>query len=288
MTYPATKISERNFQVGFEKRKSEDWCTAQYNDAYLQGATNKIFGNAFYQNQGQGSFVEISDQIGAETFWPWGISVGDLNADGYEDVVVSSGMGLGFRYGINPALLNDQGRRFYDSEFVLGFEPRRGGQTHKVAFVLDCSGADKDSPFCSGRSGTITVMEALSSRSAAILDLDNDGDLDVITLDMNTQPHVLLSNLAEKKAIHYLKIKLIGKASNRDALGSTVAVLVQGKTFTQAQDGKSGYFAQSSLPLYFGLGSAEKVDQVEVRWASGKVKRLSHDLPINTVLTIHE
>jgi hypothetical protein len=288
MTYFSIKISETNFRASFEKQKSEAWCTAQYNDTYLQGATNKMFGNAFYQNQGQGKFVEISDQIGAETFWPWGISVGDLNADGYEDVFVAAGMGLGFRYGINSVLLNEKGQRFFDSEFLLGVEPRREGRTHKVAFVLDCSGEDKESPFCNGRSGPTTVMEALSSRSSAIFDLDNDGDLDIVTLDMDGPPQVLISNLTERKAIHYLKVKLVGKGSNRDGLGATVQVTAGGKTLTQFHDGKSGYFAQSSLPLYFGLGEATKVDGIRVRWPSGKTQSLEGPLPVNRLLTIIE
>lgn len=288
MTYASIKISEGNLSARFEKQKSEAWCTAQYNDTYLQGATNHIYGNAFYQNQGNGVFAEISDQIGAETFWPWGISVGDLNADGYEDVFVAAGMGLGFRYGVNSVLLNDHGRRFYDSEFLLGIEPRRGKPTSKVAFVLDCSGQDKDSPFCRGRSGQVTVMEALSSRSSAIFDLDNDGDLDIVTLEMDSQPQVLVSNLTERRAIHYLKIRLVGKASNRDGLGATVKVTAGGKTLTQFHDGKSGYFGQSSLPLYFGLGEATAVERVEVHWPSRQVQILSDHLPINQLLTIEE
>jgi hypothetical protein len=49
-----------------------------------------VFGNAFYKNTGN-SFTEISDKIGAETYWPWGISVADINADGYEDVFATAG-----------------------------------------------------------------------------------------------------------------------------------------------------------------------------------------------------
>lgn len=288
MTFAAIKLSESNFSPAFEKRKSGPWMTSLYDETYLQGASNNIFGNAFYQNQGGGAFAEISDRIGAETLWPWGISVGDLNADGYEDVFVASGMGLGFRYGVNSVLLNDQGRRFYDSEFLLGVEPRRELRTRQIAFVLDCSGADKESPFCRGRSGKISVYEALSTRASVIFDLDNDGDLDIVTLDMDDKPQVLLSNLTEKKPVHYLKVKLTGKTSNRDALGATVKVTVPGKTYTQYHDGKSGYLAQSSLPLYFGLAEATNVNRIDVKWPSGKTQVLENHPPINQLLTIAE
>jgi hypothetical protein len=288
MSRIATRTSTVSMTPGFEKQKSEAWCTAQYDETYLQGSSNNIFGNAFYLNQGHGKFVEVSDAIGAETYWPWGISVGDLNADGYEDVFVTAGMGFGFRYGINSVLLNEHGQRFFDAEFALGVEPRAGGRTHKLAFVLDCSGADKDNPLCAGRSGQSPFLEALSSRSSAIFDLDNDGDLDIVTLDMDDRPQVLISNLTERRSIHYLKIKLVGTRSNRDGLGATVAVHAANRTLTQYHDGKSGYFGQSSMPLYFGLGDATRIDRVEVSWPSGTRQSVARDLPLNAQLVITE
>src|SRR6185312_13940311 len=102
--------------------------------AAYRAASNSIFGNAFYENRGNGTYVEVSDKIGAETYWPWGISVADLNADGYEDVFVTAGMGYPLRYAINSVLLNDNGARFVDSEFILGVEPRKNGRIEKSAF----------------------------------------------------------------------------------------------------------------------------------------------------------
>ena len=60
-------------------------------------------------NLGGGRFEEVSDRMGAENYWPWGVSVGDINADGWDDVFITSGMGFPFRYGINTMLLNDRG-----------------------------------------------------------------------------------------------------------------------------------------------------------------------------------
>ena len=288
MTGLQTRISLRDFSPAFEKKKSEAWCTAENTDSYYQGASNNIFGNAFYLNKGHGSFEEVSDRIGAETFWPWGMSVADLNADGFEDVFVSSGMGYGFRYGINPVLLNENGERFVDAEFLLGIEPRDRGSINKVAFVLDCSGADKDHPLCRGQSGQIPVFESLSSRSSVVFDLDNDGDLDIVTNEMNDRPQVLISNLTERKKIHFLKIKLVGTASNRDGLGTKVKVFSGKRMLTQYYDGKSGYLSQSSMPLYFGLGEATSVDRIELTWPSGRKQMLDKNIPSNTTLTVTE
>src|SRR5678816_2201879 len=124
MTGLQTKATKTNTRSDFERGKSEAFCAAEWTDAFLQGASNNIFGNAFYLNQGGGRFTEVSDRIGAETLWPWGMSVGDLNADGYEDAFIPSGMGYPFRYGINSLLLNDGGQRFFDAEFLVNVEPR--------------------------------------------------------------------------------------------------------------------------------------------------------------------
>ncbi len=288
MTEAQTKIGKKDYTTAFEKAKSEAWCSIEWTDALLQGASNNIFGNAFYQNQGNGVFAEVSDKIGAETYWPWGISVADLNADGYEDVFVTAGMGYPFRYGINSVLLNEGGQRFVDSEFVLGVEPRKNNRIEKEYFILDCSGEDKNHLLCRHKNGMVGVVGSISSRSSVAFDLDDDGDLDIVTNEQNDHPMVLISNLSEKKQIHYLKIKLAGTVSNRDGLGATVKVYCGPRTYTRYHDGKSGYLAQSSMPLYFGLGEAAKIDRIEVNWPSGRKQTLSEGIPTNTLLTITE
>ncbi len=288
MTSRQIKAGDQDFSPRFEKQKSDVWCSVEWSLAALQGATNNILGNAFYQNQGQGKFVEVSAKVGAETYWPWGVSVADLNADGYEDIFVTAGMGYPLRYAINSLLLNESGQRFVDSEFVLGVEPRQGNRIEKEFFTLDCSGSDKKHPLCRGKSGTLTVIGTTSSRSSVAIDLDDDGDLDLVTNEWNDRPQVLVSNLSEQKPIHYLKLKLVGTVSNRDGLGAMVKVQCGPKTYTRFHDGKSGYLSQSSMPLYFGLDAATKIDRIEVLWASGKKQLLTEKILVDVPLTITE
>jgi hypothetical protein len=277
-----------NFALPPEKAKSEKWCAIQWTDEFLQGASNNIFGNAFYENKGGGKFEEVSEALGVETYWPWGPCAGDLNADGFEDLFVAAGMGYPFRYAINSVLLNENGRKFFDSEFVLGVEPRAKGRYEKEYFVLDCDGDDKAHPSCGGKSGRVAVNGFISTRSAVLFDLDDDGDLDIITNEFNDRPQVLVSNLSEKRPIHWLKVKLVGTASNRDGLGATVKVLAGGKSYLRYHDGKSGYLSQSSLPLYFGLGNAEKADKIEVAWPSGAKQSVTKNLGANKLIRIQE
>jgi hypothetical protein len=131
-------------------------------------------------------------------------------------------------------------------------------------------------------------MASLGSRSSVIFDLDDDGDLDIVTNDFNSEPQVLVSDLAQHRSIRWLKIVLVGTSSNRDGLGATVRVNAAGNVYTKYNDGKSGYLSQSALPLYFGLGDADKIDRIEVDWPSGKKQVLTDQTQTNRTARIIE
>jgi len=261
-------------------------------EALLGGAASTfIFGNALFHNtskRGGTAFEEMSDRAGVENYWPWGPSVGDVNADGWDDIFIASSMDYPHRYGINSMLLNNGGAKFLDAEFLLGIEPRRGGRTHTPWFEVDCLQEGMGTDLCRGRSGTIRVMAPLGSRSSVIFDLDGDGDLDIVTNDFNSAPQLLVSDLSQRHPIHWLQVALSGTASNRNGLGAIVRVRAGGQVYTKYNDGKSGYLSQSALPLYFGLGEAEKIDSVEVAWPSGRKQTVTQQLEINRTLRIAE
>lgn len=288
MTAAQIKAGDRDFSPAFEKQKSDVWCSAEWSPLAKQSSTNCILGNAFYQNLGNGRFTEVSGKLGTETYWPWGVTVADLNADGYEDVIVTAGMGYPLRYAVNSVLLNEDGQRFVDSEFVVGVEPRKDYRIEKEFFTLDASGADRRHPLSRGKEGLLSVLGATSSRGSVAFDLDDDGDLDFVTGDWNDRPMVLTSDLAAKKTVRHLAVKLVGTTSNRDGLGATVKVVSGTKTHTRYHDGKTGYLAQGLLPLYFGLGEAARADRVEVLWPSGKTQVVTDGLDGNARLTITE
>lgn len=280
--------SDMSEQIGPEREKMKS--SMQWDEDFLRTNGQSIFGNAFFRNDGNMKFTEVSDQLGTENYWPWGLSVGDLNADGYDDVFITSGMNYPYRYGVNTLLLNVKGQRFQDSEFILGVEPRRDGRVAGPAYVLDASGEDKDLALVTAYDlkGKVEVWGALASRSSVIFDLDDDGDLDIVTNEFNDRPMVLVSNLSEKKTIHYLKVALTGTTSNRSGLMARVVVTAGGSKYTKINDGKSGYLSHSLCPLYFGLGEATSVDRIDVDWPSGKHQTLAGPIEINRLLTIRE
>jgi hypothetical protein len=268
-------------------------------ETFLATRGASVFGNALFEDRGRGEFREVSDAAGAEMYWPWGPSVGDLNADGFQDVFITAGMSYPYRYGVNSLLLNEGGARFRDSEFVLGVEPRRGWRTAMPWFERPGEASNKPGK---DPARPVTVWSSLSSRSSVILDLDDDGDLDIVTNEFNAEPLVLVSNLSERKRIHFLKVRLVGgmspdgraagpaagPRSNRDGLGAVVRVRCGPHEYVQVHDGRAGYLSQSLIPLYFGLGGADAADGVEVIWPSGKRQTVPGPLKANTVVTVRE
>jgi len=265
-----------------EKMKS----TMRWQPSVVGDGKASIWGNSLFLKEGPDRFREVSDSFGSENYCPWGPSVGDLNADGYDDTFIASGMNYPFRYMINSVKLNDRGVKFADAEFLLGIEPRQGGVATPF-FELDASGKDKAHPDAAGATGRIAIWGARGTRSAAIFDLDGDGDLDIITNEFNAAPMVLVSNLSEKTRLHYLAVKLTGTTSNRDGLGAIVKVTAGGSTYTKVLDGNSGYLSHSVYPLNFGLGAAEAVDRIEVLWPSGK-KQTVPSPKTNAVVEVRE
>ncbi|HUK34527.1 MAG TPA: FG-GAP-like repeat-containing protein [Vicinamibacterales bacterium] len=288
-----------------ERRKHDP--KTMFPPRFLATDGNHVLGNALFTNQGHGRFTETSDSANVETGWPWGPSVGDLNADGWPDIFVAAGMNFPFRYRGNDVLLNESGKRFANAEFIVGVEPRQ--RMIRPWFELDCDDADVTHDLCQGearpittndertaeergkgaaRHGHVTVWAARASRSAAILDLDNDGDLDIVTNNYGDVPQIFISDLAQRRPVHFLKVRLVGVRSNRDGVGAVVSVHAAGRDQFQVNDGKSGYLAQSVMPLYFGLGAALQADSITVKWPTGKSQVVSGPLRSGSTIVVKE
>ena len=275
-------------------------------DVFPDGKSQFVFGNALYRRNTASSatpFGEVSDRLGVETYWPWGPSVDDINADGWDDIFVAGSMNFPYRYSTNALLLNERGKHFMHSEFTLGIEPRSDGGTTQEWMHLACAGEDRGNPSCMACAahntpelgcqgdphGALTVLASRGTRSAVILDVDGDGDLDIVTNDFNGPPQVLISNLAQSRRINAVTLRLRGTRSNRQGLGAVVtAVLPDGRRVVKVMDGKSGYLSQSDLPLYFGLGAANHLDSLAIQWPSGARQSLAGPVKAGTRIEVVE
>lgn len=234
----APDTEQRRFMLNLERR---------FHDELGLDLNTVLFGNSFFRNEGSGRFTEISDIAGLETFWPWGMAVGDFNNDAYQDVFIAAGMGYPFFYWPNSLMLNTGNGEFVDRATEAGAEPPPGGallpqkiQEHDVA---------------------------RSSRCAATADFDGDGRLDLMVANFNDRPYYFQNQFPRR---HYLALRLEGTRSNRDAIGAVVKLYRGGEVQTRQVQATGGYLSQSSKTLHFGLGDDPAIDRVEIRWPSGQ------------------
>jgi hypothetical protein len=128
------------------------------------------------------------------------------------------------------------------------------------------------------------LAAAHCSRGCAFGDFDNDGDLDIVVVNLNEPPSLLRNDISGKN--HWLKVKLTGVQSNRSAIGARVTVRYGGKVRVQEVLGQSSYLSVNDRRLHFGLGSVATAD-VEVRWPTGQVEHLNR-VSANQLLHVTE
>jgi hypothetical protein len=218
-----------------------------------------VFGNTLFKKLPSGSFQEVSERANLETWWPWGIVVGDFDNDGYLDIFIPSGMGYPFAYWPNALMMNNGNETFTDRAVQEGIEPPPRGELLEITFA--------------GK------RAARSSRCAAVADFTNTGRLDVIVNNFNDRPYYFRNHFPKK---NYIAFKLTGTKSNRDAIGALVKLFIGDEVMVRQVETAGGYLSQSSRTVHFGLGDRTKIDRVEIRWPSGRQEVVTNPA-INTL-----
>jgi hypothetical protein len=129
------------------------------------------------------------------------------------------------------------------------------------------------------------ILERHSSRGCAFGDFDNDGDIDILIVNMNEPPSLLRNDI--RGTNHWLKVKLIGALSNRSAIGARVLVHYGGKVQAQAVTSQSSFYSANDPRLHFGLGSTATAD-VDIFWPSGHSQFLKNEAADHLITVIEE
>jgi hypothetical protein len=202
-----------------------------------------------YSNLGDGLFRDVSERTGLlATLGPnlgWGVGLVDIDNDGLLDLFIANGH-------VYPDVART-GTSTYAQKNQLFLNIGRGWLRR-----VDATG------------GGLAVTK--SSRGAAFGDYDNDGDIDILVVNMDDRP-TLLRN--DTDGGHWLTIRLAGTRSNRDGIGAQIVVQAGGRRQTTAVHSGGSYISQDDMRAHFGLGTATKVDRVTIRWPSGHVDETS-------------
>ncbi len=205
--------------------------------------------NVLYHNAGKGNFEDatVASGLGVETrFTSWGAAIADLDNDG------------------NPDLFYVTGSIYPELEAKVASYPYR---TPRVIF-RNLGGGRFEELLDQGGPG---ISEPHTSRGCAFGDFDNDGDIDMLVVNLNEPPSLLRNDVTGGG--HWLKVKLIGTKSNRSAIGAAVVAQYGSKRQAQAVLSQSSFYSANDLRLHFGLGT-EKTGDLEIRWPSGSVERV--------------
>ncbi|MGH9338504.1 MAG: CRTAC1 family protein, partial [Acidobacteriota bacterium] len=220
--------------------------------------------STIYRNTGSGFFVDASYDTGlaadSQLDLSWGVGFVDFDNDGWKDLFIASGhiypqvdeYGLNISYRqANKLYLNDHGGKFVN--------------------LSDRAGAG--------------LKAAKSSRGAVFADFNNDGWMDVAVLELDDSP-TLLMNQGDLDR-HWILLKLEGTRSNRNAVGARISVTAGDQTQIREIKAGGSYASCNDFRAHFGLNDQQVIQEVRVRWPSGKITVLEQ-VPADRIMTIKE
>ena len=215
-----------------------------------------------YRNTGRNIFddVTVTSGLGVETrFVGWGAGMVDFDNDGWPDFFIATG-------GVYPEVARERERYPMKTPRTI-FRNLRNG---KFEELIEAAGPGIASPHC--------------SRGCAFGDFDNDGDTDILVVNLNEPPSLLRNDVTGDN--RWLKVKLVGVKSNRGAIGARVTAHYGGRMQAQEVLSQSSFYSASDSRLHFGLGAVATAD-LEIRWPHGGRETLKN-VPAGQLITVKE
>jgi len=253
-------------------------------------------GNALYRNQGNGKFENVGHKAGVEMGrWSWSSDFWDFDHDGYSDLYVTNGY-------ISSVNRDDMASFFWrqvvakssdDATPAPPYEHGWNAINELIRSDHTWHGYARNVMFANNRDGTFSEISGPSgldfiedSRTFVLADLDHDGRLEVILKNRNA-PQLRILHNAMNSIGHSIAFRLSGRQSNRDAIGTAVTVDIGTLRQTRYLQAGTGFLAQHTKELFFGLGNAEGKVRATVRWPNGLLQQFT-DLPVNHRIELEE
>ncbi len=284
-----------------------DYDNDGYPDIYV---SNDHMENYLYHNEGGKGFKNVAEMAGVaanemgDATISMAVDFADYNEDGLLDIFVSDNRYCSLYNNKQKPRFEDMSNKSgiaqYTGQFVgwassfFDYDNDGDEDLFKVNGELQHEYGQEDQLFENDGTGNFTDVslkhgdyfkKEYVGRGACFGDYDNDGDLDVYIVNLNSYG-VLLRNDGGSRN-NWLLLDLEGTKSNRDAVGARVKVTAGGKVQYQYKESASGYLSQNDPRLHFGLGKANKIDRMEIRWPSGKMQVLEN-VKVNQILKVKE
>jgi len=239
-----------------------------YHMAINYGLSHQVMRNTLQLNNGNGTFSEIGQLAGmSHTDWSWTPILADFDNDGFKDLFISNGY---YRD------VTDMDYLKYESNEII---EAAGGLTKVKS--LDLVNKLKSNPvsnYMFKNNGDLTfdnvstdwgIAHAAISNGAVYADLDQDGDLDIIINNLQTQALLYENHANERSQSHYLALELNGSESNPHGIGAKTYVTAGDVSQYQEATPYRGYFSSHEPLLHFGLGDHSSSVSVHVIWPDG-------------------